>query len=363
MSLADETAKPQGRALTPVEAASGYKLTPRQIIHWFSPEEWEELVKEWARILEPKYIRVERLGGTNDHGVDIAGFDSDYGFEGAWDCFQCKHYAEALGPAAAFEEMLKIFRGVVDGHYLMPRRYRFLAPRGVTNSLGRLFDAPSKLRLAFVGYLGVEKGEVLKLKRLDSTLLPQITKVVEDMDFSIFNSVDLADVVDALRASPSFAQWFGGGLPPRPTSRTEPPESPDDIESGYLQQLIEVYQEAYDAAIAHPADAMRHEKASVHIRRQRVAFYSAESLRVFARDSVPQGTFESLQDSFHDGVIETHERDYERGLDRLTAVLEAATRVQITANALIDVTDPVDRRGICHQLANDDRLRWCGGAK
>ena len=46
-------------------------------------------------------------------------------------------------------------------------------------------------------------------------------------------------------------------------------------------------------------------KLKDHFRRQREAFYEAESLRVFARDSVPPGTFESLLDDIHDGVIDT----------------------------------------------------------
>ena len=83
-----------------------------------------------------------------------------------------------------------------------------------------------------------------------------------------------------------------------------------------------------------------------HFHRQREAFYHAESLRVFARDTVPPGTFESLQEDIYDGVVDTHDASHPDGY------------LQITANALISCTKPKDRDGICHQLANEDRLRW-----
>jgi hypothetical protein len=40
------------------------------------------------------------------------------------------------------------------------------------------------------------------------------------------------------------------------------------------------------------------------------------------------------------------------------AVTKAARDMQITSNALITRAKPQDRDGICHQLANEDRLRW-----
>jgi len=82
-----------------------------------------------------------------------------------------------------------------------------------------------------------------------------------------------------------------------------------------------------------------------HFQRQREAFYEAESLRLFARDSVPSGTFESLQDNIFDGVIDTHDANHSDGYAKVCAVTKAAREVQITANALITCTNPKDRDG------------------
>ena len=95
-----------------------------------------------------------------------------------------------------------------------------------------------------------------------------------------------------------------------------------------------------------------------HFHRQREAFYHAESLRVFARDTVPNGTFESLQQDIFDGVIDTHDAAHPDGYQKVCAVTKTAREAQITANALISCTKPKDRDGICHQLVNDERLWW-----
>jgi hypothetical protein len=110
-----------------------------------------------------------------------------------------------------------------------------------------------------------------------------------------------------------------------------------------------------------PAFASTHSQTDHHYLRQREAFYSAEALRVFARDSVPEGTFSALQNEVLDGVIETCDRRYRDGFERLSYVLTAAGSLHLTASALITVTEQRDRKGICHQLANDDRLIWVKG--
>lgn len=92
--------------------------------------------------------------------------------------------------------------------------------------------------------------------------------------------------------------------------------------------------------------------------RQRERFYHAESLRNFARDTVPQGTFAALQDEVCHGVIDICEGHHPDGFERMRATLTQAAALSITANSLSSVTKKQDCQGICHQLANDDRLTW-----
>jgi hypothetical protein len=147
-------------------------------------------------------------------------------------------------------------------------------------------------------------------------------------------------------------------LPPRPTA-PEPSAAPTADEQRYIQKLMDVYNEQASDPPCSPANVHEWPKAhSRHYERQRVAFYSAEALRVFARDAVPEGTFEALQEEIYDAVIETHDRVFGCGLDRLYAVTEVARVAPLAANGLFPVVYMRDRTGICHQLSNDDRLEW-----
>jgi hypothetical protein len=341
--------------MTVTDVTVGRRLTPRQVIFSYEPAQWEEFVEEWAATLVPKYAKVERLGGANDHGVDVAAFVTSRGYEGEWDCYQCKHYSKPLAFGEACVEIAKILKGVIDGHYILPRKYRFVAPRGCSTPLSNKLNNPTRLQADFIARLA--DGTPL-LPGLDGIMKDRIRKLAEITDFSVFNTEDLKEVVDGLKRTPLYIREFGGGLPQRPAA-VPPPADPHPSESRYLEQLVEVHREKYGTMISCTADALQHPEASAHIRRQRVAFYSAEALRTFSRDSVPGETFEGLQDEVFDGIIDVHDGNYNSGYERMDAVLKASRDLQITSNALILVSTLVDRRGMCHQLANDDKLNWC----
>jgi hypothetical protein len=95
-----------------------------------------------------------------------------------------------------------------------------------------------------------------------------------------------------------------------------------------------------------------------HYNRQRILFYSAESLRNFARDRTPPRTFDALQEDVYNGVVDVCDAAYMDALARLRVTIITAAQVDVSGNALVSVTKVADKQGICHQLANDDRLTW-----
>ena len=58
------------------------------------------------------------------------------------------------------------------------------------------------------------------------------------------------------------------------------------------------------------------------------------------------------------GVVDVAEADHRSGFDRLNQVLTIVGTLTLTSHALINITNMDDLKGICHQLANEDRLRW-----
>ncbi|WP_158806491.1 MULTISPECIES: ABC-three component system protein [Streptomyces] len=336
--------------------SSAPRATARQLITWYSPDAWEKFIREWAKCLDEPYTAVQQLGGADDHGIDVAGFLSEHDLRGPWDCFQCKHYAEALKPGQAFVEILKVFRSVIAGHYVMPRRYRFLAPQGCGTGLARLLIDPPALKSQFMEK--VQTGTTLT-RGMSAQEIASVRELCSSDDFTRFKEEDVDDVLLLHKEkSPYHASRFGTDLPPRPANK-RPPDLVDHEEFEYVSQLIEVYREEYPRKVKDLADALSHPEACKHFVRQREDFYSAESLRLFARDQVPPGTFEELQDEIYTGVVDVEESRFHSGMERLRAVLKMSTQLDITSNMLINSTRLEDRKGICHHLANKGRLTWC----
>ncbi|MFI9411367.1 ABC-three component system protein [Nocardia gamkensis] len=332
---------------------SHLSITPEQHLSLYSDKQWEEFVLEWATVLP--YAQVMRSGGAHDHGVDVAGFVTDAGFDGEWDCLQCKHYGRALLPGDAYPEILKVVIGTLSGHYTWPRAYRFAAPKGCGTTLASVIHSPSSLRAQLRAALTKTKSPLLRI--LGRHSLDSVLDFIDHAEFSGFGTVELHELVSLHQQTRWHSARFGVELPNRPHPPT-PSEEPTEDEQRYVAKLLAAYAERHGDEFT-PSLAAHHPQASNHYLRQRVAFYSAEALRMFARDSVPVGTFDKLQEQIFEGVVDVHDANHADGLERLLEVMRAAHGLAITANGLLPVVEIRDRTGICHQLANDDKLSWC----
>lgn len=339
---------------SPAPTLAGSPVPPAHRIYFYSPDEWEVFITEWATGVAASYCQIKQLGGSGDRGVDVAAFKTHRGLEGAWDCFQAKHYEGSLTLSDAFPEMLKIFHGVVDGFYRLPDRYVFVAPRGCGPTLNRLLSKPTELRKKFLELLD---GGGTATRLYDEETLKSIRGLARSADFSIFQSLELNEMLDVHRETPYYTDRFGTSLPARPpVGQTPEALAPD--EATYVKKLVDVYNEQDPESCADVDSVAAHAKYGPHFQRQREAFYSAEALRLYARDSVPDGTFELLQDDVYTGVIDLAEANHPSGLDRLRAVLTQSGQLDLGAHALISMSKLQDRQGICHQLANVDKLTW-----
>jgi hypothetical protein len=339
---------------SPAPALPGSPVPPAHRIYFYSPNEWEVFIAEWATGAVVSYRQIKQLGGSGDRGVDVAAFKTDYGLEDAWDCFQAKHFDGSLTVADAFPEMLKIFHGVVDAFYCLPDQYVFVAPKGCGPTLNRLLSKPTDFQKKFLQLLDA-RGTATR--KYDEQVLQSIRQLAESTDFSIFRSLELNEMLDVHRKTPFYAARFGTALPTRPPVG-QTPETPSSVEATYVRKLVDVYNEQEPTSCTDVDSVAAHAKHGPHLQRQREAFYSAEALRLYARDSVPDGTYELLQDDVHTGVVDTAEANHPSGLDRLRAVLTQSGQLDLGAHTLISMSNFKDRQGICHQLANSDKLTW-----
>lgn len=339
-----------------VSARLAPRVSPAQRVYLYSPNEWEVFIVEWAKGLDVSYRQIKQLGGSGDRGVDVAAFKTDHGLEGAWDCFQAKHYNRSLKVSDALPEVLKILCGVVDGFYCLPDRYVFVAPQGCGPSLNRLLSKPTELQKKFLEYLN--KSDAVK-RQYSKHALESIRKLAESIDFSIFQSLEIDEMLEIHRATPYYAARFETVLPDRPPVE-HAPVTPKPDEAVYVQKLVDVYNEQDPVSCSDVDSVAAHAKYGSQFQRHREAFYAAEALRLYARDSVPDGTYERLQDDVYTGVIDTAEANHSSGLARLQAVLAQSVSLNLHSDRhrLISVLNLEDYHGICHQLANSDKLTW-----
>ena len=322
----------------------------------FSPDEWEVFIEEWATSLENSYVKVRRFGGAGDCGVDIAGFCTDKGFERTWDNYQCKRYAHPLRPSDIWVELGKIIYYSHIGEYTPPRKHYFVASHDVGTTLEKLLNKPTELHKKFKeNWDGHCKSKITTTKEIE--LNGDFLSYVDAFDFTIFSSKSHVELIEAHSHTGFHAVRFGGGLPARPEPET-PPAVPAASESRYIRQLLDAYGEHLGSPLPDMSALLAHSTLEKDFRRQRERFYHAEALRNFARDTVPEGTFDDLKDEVYHGVVDVTDAVHPNGYERMKATVAQASTVALTANPLASATKSQDRQGICHQLANEDRLEW-----
>lgn len=353
--------KAAGTVPTAAQISAGIPIPPLSLIRVLSPGDWEDFTHEWLWYYENAgvYSDVNKFSGPGDLGLDLIAFTAPEGFDALWDSFQCKQYGNALEPGDVFPEVAKViyhsFTAVppFNQKERVPRRHVFVSPLGVGITVKRLMKDAQR----FKSRVRADWDKLMpKVSAgLSAPLEGELLAWFDGFDFSIFQTVSAVDLIATHQMTGFHAMRFGGGLPPRDPA-DPPPTSPTTEESVYLRKLFEAYGDNLGKPVASPSDVVP--AMGRHYDRQRTLFYSAESLRNFARDRSLKGTFQALQQDIYDGVIDTCEDDHDDGFTRVKEVVKEAGKVAAGGNALYSVSTVADRQGICHQLANEDRLDW-----
>jgi C-terminal domain 6 of the ABC-three component (ABC-3C) systems len=180
------------------------------------------------------------------------------------------------------------------------RAYYFVAPRGIGTTLTQYLANATALKAELLKSWDKRVRDKITAKQTVA-LEGKFADYVHTFDFSIFKPMSVREVVEQHRTSPYFIPRFGGGLPARP----KPAVPPDEIqahESIYVGKLLDAYADHTKAIVPDIGTLKKWSRLDRHFKRQREAFFHAESLRVFVRDKVEPGTFESLQDEIYHGV-------------------------------------------------------------
>lgn len=150
---------------------------------------------------------------------------------------------------------------------------------------------------------------------------------------------------------------IGSRFPSRP--HVDAPIEPSHEEGYFIDALMEAYGQAegIDEFDLDRLDDFPKRKGDFN--RNRDCFYAAEEVRRGARDIYSEeedDQFEVLKEEVRDGVDILYYSDYSSGVERMSHVLQAATRLPIEKSCLGRDTNWVggkEKKGACHFIVND----------
>lgn len=332
------------------------RLTPWMLIQTYNEDDWEVFVLEWMEGFDPPYAHVIKLAGAGDKGRDVIGYLGDPQSACEWDSYQCKHYATSLAPAHVYKELGKLCVYTHRGDFSVPRRYRFVAPRGVGVKLHDLLKHPEKLRQALIE----NWSKYCENDISDSEAFPltgSLADYVAAFDFKRVWYLTPHELLNQHQKTKYWSQRFPVEPPIRPDV-VPPPDKVQDHELRYLTKLMAAYSDHAKQTFTSIDDLAAQPKLDKHLRRSRGYFYAAEALARFSRDQFKPGAFEGIKQHVFDGVADTTMASHADGLQCVVAVTDAAAQLLLPQSDLSPYVGPADKKGVCHHLANDDKLDW-----
>lgn len=331
-------------------------LTPAFVIQTYSDAEWEAFILEYLGAANPPYEFIEPKGGPGDKGRDILAYVVGPPGKGPIDIFQCKAYQKRLTPSDTWIELAKLCVYTLRGDYPLPRRYLFVSPLGVGTKLGDLLNYPERLRQGLISKWDADCRD--KISATESFPLEgKLKAYIDAFDFGIIGYVPVHEILEQHRRTSYWHLRFKRDYPIRPEA-VSPPTGIQDCELRYVRQLLDAYEDYLKRPLKEVVDLQTEPTVSDHFQRSRTDFFMADSLNRFYRDQFPEGAFDHVKKQVYDGVVETANGPHSDGLARVRATVQQAAQLPLAQTQYTPYVEPGDKKGLCHHLANDDKLRW-----
>lgn len=137
---------------------------------------------------------------------------------------------------------------------------------------------------------------------------------------------------------------------------------PEELE--YVSMLLSAYADA-DKCCVYEDSKLMPDVRQKDFKTQRANYYKAESIRRGVRDNfMPEEGiehFEDLKNDMYDGIIDIYEEEYDDAVKRLKAVLQHSSIITLNGSILSfmpGLLGNAAKKGICHMLVNEGRIRW-----
>jgi len=336
------------------EILSGPLVSPTDRLKLMDEDTFEDFILEWAFYLKGKYVKVYQRPGSGDKGRDVIAKINDK----EYDTYQCKHYADPITPVDVYLEFGKLCYYTYIDEYKIPNKFYIVSPKGIGPKLGLLIEKPDKLREELIK--NWEKYCSTKITTIEIKLEDKFLEYVKSFDFSIIDTIEPLELIEQFKDTSYYSMRFGGGLQKKRLAIPKAGEIDLSKEINYVQQLYQAYSDYLKNPITTFTELTSYSELFEHFKRQRDNFYSAESLEQFSRDVLPPEikAFDELKDEIFEQVVDVYDSDYSHGYERLKKTIDAAKKSEYSSSPLHSELKAQDKSGICHHLANENRLIW-----
>ncbi|MDQ6481830.1 ABC-three component system protein [Dyadobacter sp. LHD-138] len=347
------------RRISSLEIMQGPIIPAHQVVEVMPADEYELYTMEWVYgYLKSKYFKVRIFAGAGDKGRDVVGYDQD----GKIDIYQCKHYDQKISPTTLYPELAKLVYYTYKKEYPVPEKYLMVAPKGCGPAVLDLIEKPMELRKKLIETWDTHCKDKIS-RGLSIELTGEFKDYLEAFDFSICGDVAPHELLEQHKQTTYHILRFGGGLKQFREIIPEPEPEIQNRELRYTSMLFDVYAQRLNSSI-NTIEVLRSasEHLFKHFGKQRNSFYSAESLEKFSRDNFPDAVpmpFDELKDEAENVLSTTLELNIEKsGYERLLIASQEIKRQGFTASPLAAEMKSIDKDGLCHHLANEQRIKW-----
>jgi hypothetical protein len=315
----------------------------------------EEFVYDWMLNHKSRaYQGVQRFSGSGDMGRDVVGYKTSKKFEGEWHNYQCKQLNSKISEPDLHKELGKILYHSANGEYSLPTQYIFIAPKGIGRKGQTLVAKPNALKTSMLE-MWSQYCEPRLVRNKPVPLSLEIREAIDRFDFSGVHVWETTDMLRDQHIKPLLVDWFGEDPGQFPHSNV--PEMIQNNEESYLQQLLDVYNDATGNTFKTINEVLAHVEYGEELKLHRNRYFEADAFKRYYRDNTPSQHLTDFENDIYYGVIDTYREHYQRLYDRLSKVMSQAAIVH-PSGVLSKYAHVLVRQGICHHFANEGRFLW-----
>jgi len=261
----------------------GGKLTYRDDILVMGSKDLERFVHRWVAKQLSDYVDHQEFGDALDLGRDVVGFVTSRRHEGEWDNFQCKMLAKPLDEPAVFEEVGKVLYFASEGHFSVPRRYYFVAPKGFNRGAEGFLNNPSRFKQTMLSEWDARCSRRIRRGQVVS-MTPALRQAIDSFAFENVQGWDVDKMLTRPGMDIVLADTFGddpGDAPPGTV-----PGSIVEQEAVYIGQLVSVYSERAGRQFADAEAILADPDHGTHLTMQRRRYFDADAFKRHFRDNL-----------------------------------------------------------------------------